>query len=1085
MQKLLAKIFFPSLLLVLTIGLMVNNYEAGTFLSGWDNLQVEFNVWMNLERSVNVVWQEYQGLGLLGGMGHAADLVRQLIFLPLAGFFDQSLLRYGWNFLHVFLGGLGAYYLLIYLLKRKFLAFLGASFYLLNFATLQNFYVTFEPFVSFFSFLPWILFVLLSYLDLPSKRKLVFFVLLSLLGTGIGYIQTVFLVYLLLLVVILAVYTFFSKGRFNFKKTRLLVAGKILLLTFAVNAFWLLPALFFTLTASEVTVTSKANSMVTDSVFLQNNRFGSWQDVLSMKGYWFGLHDFDQWGNAVSLLDPWQSHLQNPAVSFLSFAYAGLLLIGAITLLMSRFSSQHQHFRKLLVLLLLCLFILLGSNPPLGFLYDLFREHVPLFSQFFRSSFTKWVVPFSLFYSLLLTFGLAFVFAYLKSRWLQWLFGLVFFVSLLFYSWPSFQGHFFYERLRVEIPAAYFAVFDYFQNEAPASSRIANLPQHSFYGWQWNDWGYRGSGFLWYGIKQPILDRAFDVWSTPLEGYYWELQHALDQKDVKKLEVVLAKYDVDYLLLDASVVNRNTSKPFNYDALQTLLASSKRLKVIRQFDFIWLYEFADLENSREKEFVSLYEQVPLIANHYSLNWQDQAYLDFHDYLTAPNNNAKNATIIYPFASLFTNRSQTELEFTLTEDEQYFYLQQLRFVQSADLALHLPELIASESILPFQVTWQTESKQVRLILKALLPEIYQAQTHTYFDFAQELVLDASLCQAHTDCWLNINQQLIPLTPSGSVQVLLQTQVRNTIALSTARKTEYFAYTFFDLASYDLTARQVPTGVDTAATLVKLPRVTLSPNLVTTSQAETAATNCRPLQQGSYFKERRSDGLLYQATGTSSCDHFYLEDLKHSAGYLVRLDVSNQSSLPFVFALQVESLGRSPLETYLDEGVNYQIVPPIEPFHQGYTLYFSTDSYGRETNQNLLRSVEVFWWPYNFLSQLRLQSADVAQQPPEAVLASNCDFQVDKKALWLYQVQLDAECGASYLKLSQAYDQGWLAWSKGGFLPHHQMNNWANAWQLPEDLSQDQVIYIFFWPQLLQYLGFGLLLALPCFFLLKMR
>ena len=41
-------------------------------------------------------------------------------------------------------------------------------------------------------------------------------------------------------------------------------------------------------------------------------------------------------------------------------------------------------------------------------------------------------------------------------------------------------------------------------------------------------------------------------------------------------------------------------------------------------------------------------------------------------------------------------------------------------------------------------------------------------------------------------------------------------------------------------------------------------------------------------------------------------------------------------------------------------------PIENFNQGYTLYFSTDSYGREVNENLLQSVEVFSWPYNFVA-----------------------------------------------------------------------------------------------------------------------
>jgi len=78
------------LLFLLSSLLCLANFTNGTYLTGWDNLQIELSFAINLERAFNAVWQEYQGLGLLGGMAHGADLLRQLFLWPFSLF-----LKYG------------------------------------------------------------------------------------------------------------------------------------------------------------------------------------------------------------------------------------------------------------------------------------------------------------------------------------------------------------------------------------------------------------------------------------------------------------------------------------------------------------------------------------------------------------------------------------------------------------------------------------------------------------------------------------------------------------------------------------------------------------------------------------------------------------------------------------------------------------------------------------------------------------------------------------------------------------------------------------------------------------------------------
>ncbi|MFA6814604.1 MAG: hypothetical protein WCR60_03600, partial [Patescibacteria group bacterium] len=299
--------------------------------------------------------------------------------------------------------------------------------------------------------------------------------------------------------------------------------------------------------------------------------------------------------------------------------------------------------------------------------------------------------------------------------------------------------------------------------------------------------------------------------------------------------------------------------------------------------------------------------------------------------------------------------------------------------------------------------------------------------------------------------------------------------NTIALSSNQSTVYFDYAFFDLGLYSLEIKTEDFDGDRQVK-VKIPKVLLQSNVFNSELNVSEAKDCRPLQGGFVAKEQRPEGTYYQAMGTSVCDHLYLSDLDHSHGYLIKIDAQNLASLPATFAIQVDSIGRSPLETYLSEGVNYQILPPTESFNQGYTLYFSTDSYGREINENLLQSAEFFFWPYTFLKQLRWQRSEPRVIKNQSLA---CDFTVNKKALWLYQVDLTANCEAKYLSFTQAYDRGWLAYQDGQKLEHFKLNNWANAWLLDEqDLATK--IYIFYWPQLLQYFGF--LLAVISFIVL---
>jgi len=156
--------------------------------------------------------------------------------------------------------------------------------------------------------------------------------------------------------------------------------------------------------------------------------------------------------------------------------------------------------------------------------------------------------------------------------------------------------------MRVSIPESYFELFDYL-NTQPKENRIANFPQNTFWGWNYYNWGYRGSGFLWYGIKQPILDRAFDVWEKTSQDYYEELSTALFSQNKSDFDQVINKYNVTYLLVDKSIIAPDTKADLGLSYLDSVLKDNPQYILEKSFgDNLLLYKNT---NQKSQNFLSI------------------------------------------------------------------------------------------------------------------------------------------------------------------------------------------------------------------------------------------------------------------------------------------------------------------------------------------------------------------------------------------------------------------------------------------------------------------------------------------------
>ncbi len=977
MKSFINKYKFQLILFFIVFILFLVNYKPGTYLSGWDNLQTELNPGLAVKRAFFSVWEEYQSFGLTAGMAHAADLPRAVFLWVTSFVLPQNMIRYFYHMLMLLIGGIGAFSLFRVILGRNEVTtpeslldsgrapsslarmtsepiiFFGALFYMLNLGTVQIFYLPYEAFSTFFALLPWGIWIFIKIISnikyQISKRDVLLFLLINLLGTPAFYTQQLFIVYMLILIYITAsVFPSRSLSRLwrdsssteavkNFLKKTALTFSIILL----INSFWILPQFYFLKTNGKVVSEAKTNQLSTENVYLQNYEKGTLGYFLKLEGFYFDLKGKD----GTFLFAPWKDHFKNPVIGIISYLFAGLMLIGlvkSLTAAVKYKQNQEQTAAVLslgfILIFLLCVTGLLLATPPFSWINETFRK-APIINQIFRSPFTKFIIPYSLVYSYFVAKGLSFFGAYLKKVSLY-----VMFILILLYSLPSFKGYFISPEIKVKIPNDYFQVINYFKAE-DKNKRIALSPDYTFWGWFFNKWGYNGSGFLWYGIEQPIVSRTFDVWSKTSESYFWEAKTAFESEDVQKIINVFDKYQIDYLILDRSLIPVTSSyKALQYDRIDKLLTESPNITLIFSGKNISLYEIS--HQYYAKKFVSLSTNLNNIGPKIDITNDDQAFSENGFYIS---DNLK-FDLYYPFFSLTSQTNLQETGWQITEDDNFFYLSAPLTINSDDFDLYLN------------------------------------------DIYQETILVDSLPT-------NISLRLAPIIENNKLIIKIEKKVVKDFDANINQKTDF--------------------------------------------------------------------GFTDQA-------------LSQNIGYLVRVQSINNQGSPLFFYIVDETKKQSYLEDRLDNQISYFILPPRYKYGLGYTFAFQNKFFKNLTASNNLEQLSLYLFPYQALKEMKFVRKGFSKTGP---YFSN-NYEVEKINYFTYKVSVS---NTNMIILNQSFDPSWIAFSNGKILKHVSVNNWANGWKLDgrssmiDDRNNNQgskinnleSIAIIFWPQYLEFLGFGLL------------
>ncbi|KKT47545.1 hypothetical protein A3J20_05490 [Candidatus Gottesmanbacteria bacterium RIFCSPLOWO2_02_FULL_42_29] len=1106
------------------------NFPYGKYFIGWDALNPEFNFALNFQRVFSAFWQENQGLGLLGGHGFAAVLPHNIIAYVISRFLPIQAIRPAITFLFLYLGGLGMYFLSVYLLRAAsirrrisipmgfyFPSLLAALFYVLNLGTIQMFYIQLEAFIFHFAALPWLFYVLLSFLENRTRGNFLIFLFVNFFASAQGFIPPLFVAYTFAFMLILATYLSLSRFSLSSVKTVVLMFGATLI----INAYWLIPLGYYSLTRSSVYLNSYNNLISTPEFIEKNRKYGTLKDVALIKGFiWEGMeHIVD---NKIRYVyQPWIDHHRLFAVPLAGYLFFGISAIGVVVTI--------AYFRSTILagFALIYLFFFTGLTTdtfPFSLITALLQK-LPIYRQAFRAAFTKFSIGVSFSYSLFLGIGLAYLSVLIfrmfrrqqhaySLRMKALLTGIL--LSLLFlYAFPAFRGAYLYRRLTINLPDPYREVQSFFSSQP--NGRIAELPIDCPEGWYNYRWGYTGSGFYWYGIRQPILSRTFDVWSNSNENYYWEMVQALRERNNDKIDALLTKYDTKWILYDPNVSHCRNAKGFQHlDSYLEHLATTANFRKIKQFSGdgilpIRIYEKVD---SAAENYLKLVKKLPNIGPEYNWNDDDTAYFHIGDYLTDTSSAFND---YYPFRSLFTRRKFSEMETRVRNSESSFTFANTIPNVTKKSRIMLPKYRDLESIIPVTLTFrQFDQGLVNLSALYHLPDIGINGSTILNEFRTPENLGTVKTSGFGSVKAIVNGEVVEVNELlVSVSTIFSTSTDNSVIITDKTNRILFSWTSgYDQHFNELinSSESIPVSSDKTVIEVTFDKIRGNNSLGVTVGAGANGIypkNCNDLLNQSEPKFElitQSDKPVTRliSSRNEQCLIYNFDRLSTAYSYLGELETENiKGNKPYLIVSNRRRVHYLDLEVDIaDTSTNqFFILPASFKTEFGYDVYLYATSILAEESVNDFTGLSLWYFPLNYLKNITVSEGSFPVQDQENTSFISETLHPNEV---YYEIRLERKDDSvdgpeeNYLLLSQSYDDGWKAYivecqnqnikciaSKlfpfifGKELKHHILvNNWKNGWLLSEnDKKKTTTVILVFQPQYLGYFGFALWLLLP--------
>lgn len=372
-------------------------------------------------------------------------------------------------------------------------------------------------------------------LNLSKERFLISAVIFSIIVSGAGINPAYFFTIIFALLIYTVCFSLFFIGSNQFKKVWLAFFSLSSILVL-VNLFWIFPLtnfLFFNkrvVNLSDIGFTNWLDSLSENTSIL---------NILRLQGAW-DWYAFDASG--FPLYIPYAlNYLYNPLFIIFSFT----LPVLAITSLIFRYESKRKIYIFFATLMLLGIFLGVGSHEPTGVLYKYFVNKIPMFSLF-RSPWYIFTPLLLIAYAGLISLLIDFLFKKEFNKIFIYSGCLVFAICYLLYSYPLVTGKIFRpnnDGFYVNFPEYVFDSKKWLDaNES--NSRLIIYPDDQL---ERFSWGYKGT--------ESIIGLLSNV---EFVGASFNVQDKIFNNLIEQLYVHLKKGEYDSAFSIMSSVGVNT-----------------------------------------------------------------------------------------------------------------------------------------------------------------------------------------------------------------------------------------------------------------------------------------------------------------------------------------------------------------------------------------------------------------------------------------------------------------------------------------------------------------------------------------------
>ena len=575
----------PILLSILLIVICFLSIRWGQYLLSNDNYSPELNPAMSVSRYLeSPAWRGYRVLGIPSD-SEQADIFRSVLFQILQLFIPKWFLAQFYSLICLVIGTLSIATLSSFFIrdfvntkKSGYVFFVSGLLYISSLWTGWVFNFNMMPYISQYGFLP--LLLLSIYLLMKDFRysRLFFLFIASLLFVSVSVIGTLFFVNV---VILIGAFSYF--GYLHRVKLRGILKSIGLFLT--IQLFWLLPFIFYTNSTSQDIIDSYTNRSITANTIDLEKQMMDLPNSARLYTRLLGTIDTPE---PKQYIFP----LSEEYMEYDFYKIVGLLPIffSVIGLLFVIFRKEYKLL-PIWIALFAFLFILKNQNPPLGGVYIWLQENFSIFKQVFRWVSSKLGQQYLIFLTITSSIGFLLLLNFLSSffkkipKYLFMLFSLALIsLPLLLYSEYLFRGDLFTKRATVDLPNEYFQLAEELKEDP--YSRIYYAPPSNNGYFREYDWGFVGSQFISYVIPNPVMDLSLAIGSDVGEKAMQEFRNTYDSGNTIHFTELLSKYNVDYILVDKSLVKGRYGHEIDWEVL---VDYTKDLNLVWQKNFLELY----------------------------------------------------------------------------------------------------------------------------------------------------------------------------------------------------------------------------------------------------------------------------------------------------------------------------------------------------------------------------------------------------------------------------------------------------------------------------------------------------------------